>query len=312
MEFKDLEEARQKYASKLKKFIIAGVAILAVVLLFSFIGPSRASGPSVITGFFSFFAFAIFFIAIFAVVAVFATRKEGKAYKKLYKAYFVERNLRQIFTDIYYNHEQGMPKEVLSSTNMMRTGDVYHSNDFTSGKYKDVSFAQADVVIQEEHTDSDGDTTYVTIFKGRWMVFEFPKPFTFRLEVVQKWFNAHKKLRKSREANRKIVKISTESPTFNKKFKVYAEDGFEAYYILDPAFIDHIEKLSDAHKGKLLLCFIDNKLHVAINDKKDAFEPGSPLKPIDEQAENQKIHDDIKTITDFVEFLKLDRKLFKN
>ena len=61
-----------------------------------------------------------------------------------------------------------------------------------------------------------------------------------------------------------------------------------------------------------MLCFIDNKLHVAINDNKDAFEPPRPFKPINEQAENEKIYQDIKTITDYIEFLKLDRKLFKN
>ena len=144
------------------------------------------------------------------------------------------------------------------------------------------------------------------------MIFEFKKPFTFRLEIVQKWFNAHRKLPKNPKTNREIIKISTESTTFNKKFKVYAEDGFEAYYILDPAMIDRIEKLSESHKGKLLLGFIDNKLYVAISDGRDAFEPPNPFKPLDESAENQKIISDIKTITDFVDFLKLDRKLFKN
>lgn len=308
----ELERARESYAKKLKKFIIIGFAIFAFaifVVLINFVIPGVHPSPTI---FITLPAIGIITVAITAVIAVISTKKDAINYRKIYKAYFVERNLRQSFTDIYYNHEQGMSKEVLKSTDMIRTGDVYRSNDFTSGKYRDVAFSQADVEIQEEHTDSDGDTTYVTIFKGRWMVFEFPKSFNFRLEVVQKWFNAHKKPSKDKTLKRKIEKISTESPTFNKKFNVYAEDGFEAYYILDPAFIDHIEKLSEAHKGKLLLCFVDNRLHVGLNDKKDAFEPPSPFKPIDEKNENQKVRTDIKTITDFVDFLKLDRKLFKD
>lgn len=312
MEYKDLEQARQSYAKKLKKFALIAILSFAFAIITGFVSFFVIGTPKRSSVLFSLPGISIFVVVLMAVLTIFATRKDAQNYQKIYKAYFVERILHQIFTDVYYNHQEGMPKEVLKATEMIRTGDVYRSNDFTSGKYKDVAFSQSDVEIQEEHTDSDGDSTYVTIFKGRWMIFEFPKKFNFRLEVVQKWFTASKKPRENSTTHRKIEKISTESTTFNKKFKVYAEDGFEAYYILDPAFIDHIEKLSDAHKGKLMLCFVDNKLHVALYDGKDAFEPPNPLKPIDEKAESEKVYHDIKTITDFVDFLKLDRKLFKD
>ena len=96
-----------------------------------------------------------------------------------------------------------------------------------------------------------------------------------------------------------------------KKFKVYAEDGFETYYILDPSMIDKIEELSNSHKAKYLLCFTGQKLSVAIHDNKDAFEPPSPMKPIDEATELAKVEKEISLITNFVYYLKLNRKLFK-
>ena len=46
----------------------------------------------------------------------------------------------------------------------------------------------------------------------------------------------------------------------NDKFEIYAENGLEAFYVLDPAFIDRIETLSNNCKGKLLFCFIDNSI----------------------------------------------------
>lgn len=52
-------------------------------------------------------------------------------------------------------------------------------------------------------------------------------------------------------------------------------------------------------------------LIIALNDGKDSFEPPKASKPIDERAELAKIHADIKIITDFVNQLSLDRKLFK-
>ena len=306
MKFEDVEKARQEYANKLKPaLIIIGVLFSLSIAVFIISLLNRiSSGLMVISG-------ALFFIAtIVSIVIVFLFRKEAAAYQNAFKGYFVEQNLQKIFTDVKYNHAEGMPKEVLRSTGMMRTGDIYHSNDLVHAKYKDVQFSQADIHIQETYTDSDGNTQYVTIFKGRWMVFEFPRPFTFRLQVVQRWFNAAKKAKKDKELKRKIKRIETESVTFNKKFKVYAEDDFEAYYILDPNFINQIENLSEATNGKLMLCFIDNKLHVAIYDNKDVFEAPSVFKVIDEQAETEKINHEIKTITDYVDYLKLDRKLF--
>ena len=176
-----LEEARKKYVKKLGilitvAFIIFGIAIVfAVLMTFSF-------GNNPILGTMSFMPlpFLIIFIIIVIIIGILATRKDAEAYKKQYKAYFVEKSLNKFFTDLKYSHDSGMPREVLRETGMIRTGDRYSSNDFTSGKYKEVNFRQADVKVEEEHSDSDGGTEYVTIFKGRWMEFEFPKSFNFR------------------------------------------------------------------------------------------------------------------------------------
>jgi len=48
-----------------------------------------------------------------------------------------------------------------------------------------------------------------------------------------------------------------------------------------------------------------------LKDGKDAFEPPSIFKPIDENAESKKVENDIRLITDFVDQLKLNRKAFK-
>lgn len=306
----ELEQTRKRYAKKLFMFatpplIFLLIAAICAPLSFAYYsGETLPINPVLLT------SISLILLVISAIISYFITRKDAKHYKNLYKSHFIAGSLNEIFTDVEYNHDLGMPKEVLKSTDMIRTGDIYSSNDYFSAKYHDVNMQQADVLIQEEHTDSDGNTSYVTIFRGRWATFEFPKKFEFRLQVVQKWFGANKKASRHSVTGRKPQKIATESPTFNKKFKVYADDGFEAYYILDPAFIDHIEKLSSNQKGKIMLCFNDNKLHVALYDKKDAFEPPTPLKAIDEKKEFSKVKNEIKAVTDFVDYLKLDRKLF--
>jgi hypothetical protein len=195
---------------------------------------------------------------------------------------------------------------------MVSTGDRYSSNDFTSGKYKDVAFSQADVHIETEYTDSDGDTHYTTIFRGRFMIFEFPKQFNFKLAVIGKRFRAYKKPGKNATTGQSAEKISTESNEFNQMFRIYGQDGFEAYYILDPSFMIKLMNIATAHKNKVLFAFYENRLVVGLDDGKDSFEPPSPLKQIDETKESTKISTDIKTITDFVDQLSLNRKLFSS
>ena len=309
MKFEDVENIRIRYKEKIVKSFLISMGVSALVALIIFLAVSRvhlsiiAMVPAILMPLF-------FAIVISAIVVTLTTRKDAEAYRKTYKAYFVEQNLSRTFTDLKYNHDAGLDKQILRNTEMIHTGDRYSSNDLTMGKYKDVEFTQADVHIQERYEDKDGNTHYATIFLGRFMIFEFPKKFSFRLEVVSKFFGAKKVPGKNPQTGRKFEKFEVESPNFNKKFKIYAEDGFETFYLLDPAFIERIEMLGDAYQKKMLLGFIDNKLYVGLDERKDSFEAPSPFKPIDEQAELEKVHKDIKVITDFVNELRLDRKIF--
>lgn len=307
MDFKEVEKAREIYHKKQRKGYLISLGIAGAFAVLGLAGGSRGSATSLFT-----IVFIVFFIGMIGVIiTAFSTRKEAALYHRAYKAYFIERNLAQTFTNLKYSHEIGMPRQALSSTGMVNTGDVYSSNDFTSGHYKNTAFAQADVHIQNEYTDSDGDTHYTTIFKGRAMIFEFPKKFTFRLELVGRRFHAYHVPGKDEKTHRKMSTLSTESSEFNDAFKIYAEDGFEAFYLLDPKMISRILDISTHYKNKTLFCFVDNKLYILLDNGKDSFEPPKPSKPIDEQAELAKVSADIKVITDFVDQLSLDRKLFK-
>lgn len=309
MKFEDVENARVQYKDKLTKASLITMSILFVLALIMFFAITGANF-SIVTILPALFMSAIFVFAITAIIVAIATRKEAAEYKKTYKAYFVEQNLAKTFTNLQYQHEAGLNKQVLAATQMINTGDRYSSNDLTMGKYKNVNFTQADVHIEEEYTDSDGDTHYTTIFRGRFMIFEFPKKFNFKLEVVSKFFGVGKVPGKNPQTGRKFEKFEVESIDFNKKFKIYAEDGFEAFYLLDPSFILKIEKVSAEYDKKMIFCFVDNKLYIGLNEGKDSFEPPRPSKPINEQLEMEKVSHDIKVITDFVDELSLDRKIF--
>ena len=304
-----VETIRKNYAKQFKRLLYTSLIILAVIIAVT-TGAIILLREKTVLNVSSCISLGFFiFIVPFSILAIVFYRKtedQKTKYKKAYKAYYVGATLEKIFTDIHYDHEKGMPISAPESTGIIRTGNSYKSNDLVIGKYKGTEFMQADVEIARETED-----TSHKIFKGRWMTFTFPKPFLHRLAVVDKKYYRRIIPVVSADENSGFRKIETESQTFNKKFITYAEDGFEAYYLLDPAFIEQTENLSNIHKGKILLVFSGDMLHVAIDDNNDAFEPPSILKPIDEQKEIEKIMNEIKIITNFVDYLKLNRKMFK-
>ena len=75
--------------------------------------------------------------------------------------------------------------------------------------------------------------------------------------------------------------------------------------------MEKIDNLEKRNKGKILLCFINNQLHVGLYDGKDSFEPSSCFKEINEEEELKRASVDIEQITMFVDELQLDNTLFR-
>lgn len=294
----ELNELREK----IKNRYIIGTLILIIIAILLFIITRT-------------FVFSIFEFMFGIVIVLFSTFKLNGEYRKQFKNKFVLKSLEKKFTDLVYEPNRGIPRSTIAATQMMRMGDRYHSEDYISAKYKDIEFEQSDVHIEEEYqtTDSDGHTTthYVTIFRGRWMIFDFNKEFKANVQISQKGFLNSKVNTFWGKKENLFKKVSMESEAFNKKFNVYAQNEHDAFYIITPSLMERIERLAQRNKGKLLFCFINNKLHIGIHDNKNSFEPGSIFKQIDEQETLNKISEEIELITQFVEELNLDNDLFK-
>lgn len=289
MTFADVENARKNYQTKVYKgLLISGVIFVLAFTSMFLLGPILGM---------------ILIVLAFStpVVVAFITNKEKVAYRKAYKGYFVEQNLQKIFTNVNYGHDNGFSPNVIRESGMMRLADRFYSNDATIAKYKNIAFAQADVAITRVYTDDKGNTHEHIVFKGRYMMFEFPKKFKYRLEVIGKKFKLYKIPGKLND--HKMEPLETESTDFNRNFGIWGDDGFESFYLLAPDVIAKIEDIAMRYDYKLLLGFYDNKLVVALDDGKDAFEPPKFSQPIDEKQEMEKVKNDIKVITDFVDVI---------
>ena len=294
----DLNELREK----IKNRYIIGTLILIIIAILLFLFTRT-------------FIFSVFEFMFGMAIVIFSTFKLNGEYRKQFKNKFVLKSLEKKFTYLIYDPYKGIPYSKIAATKMMRMGDRYHSEDYISAKYKDIKFEQSDVHIEEEHKtrDSNGHTTthYVTIFRGRWMIFDFNKEFKANVQISQKGFSNSTVNTFWGKKEELFKKVAMESEAFNKKFNVYAQNEHDAFYIITPSLMERIERLAARNKGKLLFCFINNKLHIGIYDNKDSFEPGSVFKQINEQETLNKISEEIETITQFVEELNLDNDLFK-
>jgi hypothetical protein len=298
MDFSEVENARVASAKRI--IMINSISVIIFLISVSIGIAFSGIGLGLILVFFFSFAIAVSF---YLFVHIFSYNDKLNRYKKIYKRYFVELSLKKTFDNYSYDHDSGIDSNLIFNTGMIEKGD-YTSNDFVSGYYHGVNFSQADVLITDNSSDD-----YSIVFQGRWMIFEFPKKFAHQIEVVQNDF-PDKKIPEVGPSGRKFEQYTVESPKFHDKFEIYAESGLEVFYVLDPAFIDRIETLSNNCKGEMLLCFIDNKLHIALHNRSDAFEPPDPREKIDEKVEFEKVSNEIRTITDFIDYLKLHNKIF--
>lgn len=229
-------------------------------------------------------------------------RRDLAYYRRIYKAFFVSQAFAKTFKRYFHQSDGGIPYDKISQTSIFRPADTHTANDFVTGKYKGVDFSQCDLHLYVESTDSEGNTSLINTFYGRWLIFEFKKNFSSHLQVV----GSH--IKNYRIASENKYEIKLESDSFNKAFKVYGQDELEARYILTPDIMERMEALSKKHHGKILFGFAGNQLHIAIADGNDAFEPPAINKPLDEAAELAKVSEEIKVITDIVDHLKLNRK----
>lgn len=251
---------------------------------------------------FSEFVFWIYIMAIAICLSI-----GVKQYKKDFKNIFVKYALEKSFSEVIYQPEYGISRDEIAETNSIYLGDRYTSNDYINAKLDGLKVELSDIIIEEQHTDSDGHTYYSVIYKGRWMIFEFDRKFVSNVTVAEDKFRNLK----NRGLFSKSNKVEMESIEFNKMFDVYCNTEHEAFYILTPHMQERLKRINDSIPGKLVFIFFNNKLHIGINSGKDSFEP-SLIKKIDEEQTLLEVNKEVNEIISLVKEIKQDNSLFIN
>ncbi len=234
-----------------------------------------------------------------------------KDYKDNFKAVLVAEPFENEFGEIIFHPDTGFDKEVLDRTDMIRLGNRYFSNDYIKGSYKSIPFERADVLIQQRVQTGKSSST-ITLFRGRWLIFDFNKEFHFDLQIVTKDFkNPQKNSNFFTDAQERRHRIEMEDVNFNTLFHIYGQDDHEAFYILTPAMMEILKNMAETIDGEFMLGFVNHQLHVAINTDRDAMEP-SIFSEIDPAAVQYDVQRETDVIKNMINSLKLDVDIFKN
>ena len=301
-----MKENEREYLRKLKSktLLFGGVFVGGFILLPIAIFAGAITERGIFGG-----LLIISVISLFVCGILFG--KNQKKYRSYFKQIFVTRLIKDIMPDAEYYPERGFSSELISKTGLMMMGNRYGSEDYVKGVYNGVAFERADMYIADESTDSEGHTTTTTYLQGRWMIFETNKDFSADLQVIQKGFGYAKKKKGlfTRKAERRHV-FQTEDEAFNKQFTCLCQDETEAFYLLTPGMMQSLMKLTSEAPGKVMVGFVENRIHVAVHTGKDSLEP-SIFKQLDYEKERRAVAAEMNAITSFISALNLDRRIFQ-
>ena len=111
-----------------------------------------------------------------------------------------------------------------------------------------------DVLLEEESTDSDGNTTYTTVFDGLFGVMYLSHAFNDDIYVN----------RSGGIANRGTEKVNIDSVVFSKTYKVYATNKVKAMQLLTHDVMDKILAYTEQYKTKFEFRILNDKLYFRI------------------------------------------------
>ncbi|NLC55001.1 MAG: DUF3137 domain-containing protein [Erysipelothrix sp.] len=260
--------------------------IIAIVVIFfiSLIAQAITKKPFIFSG--------LFFIVVLLIAGIILYERERKEFSLIVKDVIIRGLFQEQFKNVVYQPEKGLSEAFIKESGLYQMGNRFYSDDLLSATYKDVGFIQSDVLIQQV-TSNGKTTTTTTLFKGRWLVCDFIKNFEGYHQIRANGFFKNKK--PFRFFGDTLSEFEFEDQTFNDNYTTYTSDKREAYYLINPGYMQRIDNLSNFINKEVVYGFLNNKLHVAIYNNEDAFE-----------LKGNKINEDfVKRIDADIELIKL-------
>lgn len=203
------------------------------------------------------------------------------------------------------------PGRVSTIDDMKRVGliprwDREHYEDRLSGVRGGVNFEFFEARLKERRTTTTKNgtrTTYVTVFDGQCIRFDFHKRFFGETLVTRDagWFNSF-------GGRTGMDRARLEDPDFERAFEVYTTDQVEARFLLTPDMMQALTDLERTFKGKKLRCaFSGTEMFIAVEGG-NLFEPGSLFTPLDNPERIRELLMDFAAVFDIIDKASAGRR----
>ena len=289
MNLREINEMRKK-SLNIQILVFTAIVLLFLGMAYSMFSMGVAVFPLMIIAF------------VVVVILVIYSSKFTAPYVAKYKEWLRKEAIEEYFTVNEYFPDSGFSKDMVSSTYLAPMGDVFKSSDLLVGDYNGCKFERCELLIQDETSDGETTTT-TTLFSGSWTIIEYPKSISSYLYISErKWFSSNPEGLFS--AVLKTSKVKFESASFNEKFTVYAEDEKEAFYIVNPVFMEKLTELEQRVEGDMVIGFIDNKIHILFGNRDNVFTPNI-FREVTE-GDLVQVRNEMQIIVDIIELLKLN------
>ncbi|MBQ9313517.1 MAG: DUF3137 domain-containing protein [Clostridia bacterium] len=212
-----------------------------------------------------FLAITVLLVLIYITKSAFTKKPSASLqYKKEYKERVINKLLSYFNERLDYEPHGGISSSTYYSAGF-NTYDRYRSEDFIRGKIEEqFPFSMSELLIQSQHTDDKGRTTYVTEFMGLFAMVENDKDIGSIIYIRKdKKFVKISKLRG-------IPLVKLDSPEFEKTFDIYSNNNVVTVQILTSEIM---QMLNDMYKKmNYEISIINNKVFMRFSLKKNLFE----------------------------------------
>ena len=218
-------------------------------------------------------------------------------YHRKFKKEIIGTFVKECDENLTYKPEQGVNPTLYKKGGFEQYFDRYSSEDLIEGKLDNKYYvSMAEVLTQEESTDSEGNTTTTTIFHGMFGVSDCAKeiPGYIKIHSDKGFFG---KIFGNKE------KIEMDSSEFEKHFDVYGTNQITTMQILTADIMELLIEFKTTSKIEYELTLTGNQIYLRFFTG-EVFEPNILKKSLD--------YDTLKRYFDIIEFIfKVTRSINK-
>lgn len=202
--------------------------------------------------------------------------------RNLYKNEVVTKVVNCFGPDLNYHWKRFVDKQAFLYSNLFKKEiNLFSGEDYVTGLREKVPFEFSELFAAKEeiyYEDGKKKKRTTVFFKGIFFRASFNKHINGETlvfpDIAESMFGSligNFLQSKNSEHAGKLIKL--EDVEFEKKFAVYGTDQIESRYILTPALMQEMTKLSNKIKLPIYFSFRGEYVHVAVANNSNLFEP---------------------------------------